>query len=205
MKKVSEAILKLLKQKVNSRCQNDKKREDAEQKPLSMTPCFSKGFTLIELLVVVLIIGILAAIAVPNYQNAVNKSRMAEGMSNLRKIVQAQQIYQAANSTDEWTNDIDSLGLDLPSDSILRTGQDMLNRSKTDGKWRYYCYSMSACVAFLGNPDLPGLEMQRGVWAGKVRCRFYDGKTDKARKFCKKQLNCIDQNYMEAMYCLLPN
>ena len=52
MKNASKAILKLLKDKVNSRCQNDKTREDAEQKPLSMTPCFNKGFTLIELLVV---------------------------------------------------------------------------------------------------------------------------------------------------------
>ena len=161
-----------------------------------------KGFTLIELLVVVLIIGILAAVALPKYQNAVNKSRMVEGMSVLRKIIQAQQIHQAANSTDEWTNDIDALGLGLPSESVLSTGQDMLNRSKTDGKWRYYCYSQTGCVAFLGNPDLPDFEMQRHQ-NYKISCRFY-GKTDKAREFCKKQLNCVDENYMEAMYCQLP-
>ena len=54
------------------------------------------GFTLIELLVVVLIIGILAAIAVPQYQKAVTKSRFAEAMSNLRTIAEADKVCRLA-------------------------------------------------------------------------------------------------------------
>lgn len=47
-----------------------------------------KGFTLIELLVVVFIIGILAAIALPQYQKAVERSRMAEAVQVLGDVAQ---------------------------------------------------------------------------------------------------------------------
>lgn len=57
----------------------------------------NQGFTLIELLVVVLIIGILAAVAVPQYENAVLKSRAAGLLANMKTLRQAAEVYYMAN------------------------------------------------------------------------------------------------------------
>ena len=54
-----------------------------------------KGFTLIELLVVVLIIGILASIAIPQYFKVVEKSRVAEAMSLISSVKSAEERYLA--------------------------------------------------------------------------------------------------------------
>ncbi len=66
-----------------------------ESHPLSFN---RSGFTLIELLVVVLIIGILAAIAVPQYQRAVWRSRAVQLQVAIKKTMDAEEEYHLANN-----------------------------------------------------------------------------------------------------------
>ncbi len=54
-----------------------------------------KGFTLIELLIVVVIIGILAAIAIPKFANTKEKAYLASMKSDLRNLITAEEAYFA--------------------------------------------------------------------------------------------------------------
>ena len=77
-----------------------------------MTPLYNNGaFSLIELLVVVLIIGILAAVAVPQYQFAVDKARLMPYAQKISDILKAERVYYLANG--EYTSDLTALDIDM--------------------------------------------------------------------------------------------
>ncbi len=58
-----------------------------------------KGFTLIELLIVVVIIGILAAIAIPKFANTKEKAYVASMKSDLRNLITAEEAYFSDNNS----------------------------------------------------------------------------------------------------------
>ena len=96
------------------------KAGDPRLRHSGMTPSFSKAFTLIELLVVVLIIGILAAVALPQYQKAVDKSRVATILPLMRRWSDALALYKLEHGS--YVNEegerpsAEDLGVSWPSD-----------------------------------------------------------------------------------------
>ena len=85
----------------------------------------SKGFTLIEMLVVVLIIGILAGIALPQYQKSVEKAKVAQALITLKYMRERGQEFMIIHAlSEDYPQDFDNflplhneeIGTELPSD-----------------------------------------------------------------------------------------
>ena len=101
------------------------------------------GFTLIELLVVVLIIGILAAVAVPQYRVAVAKAQLSSFMAAVDGLKKAEEVYYLANG--EYTIDLRALDIEPPftnctysqsaSKGTQGNGKYKCDNGKTVGVW----------------------------------------------------------------------
>ncbi len=88
----------------------------------------NRAFTLIELLVVVLIIGILAAVAVPQYQVAVEKSRATELLTLTKHIKEMQEVYYLENG--QYAANCEELGVEIRDEYNLDTDKQLVNIKK---------------------------------------------------------------------------
>ncbi len=102
----------------------------------------SSGFTLIELLVVVLIIGILASVALPQYTKAVEKSRAAEAINVVRSIRVANEAYFMA--TGSYSNNLNNLVIQIP-------GKDGNYNGVPRKESKFFSFAASANVIGVGN------------------------------------------------------
>ncbi|WP_432634792.1 type IV pilin protein [Candidatus Avelusimicrobium sp.] len=131
----------------------------------------SPGFTLIELLVVVLIIGILSAVALPQYTRAVEKSRVAEAKTVLKAIAQAQDAYMLASPDGGPTDDFSQLDITIPN----------------SGKWSYWLEENIGAGTYALGAELPNKDYvifyMKGY--GPEDGEFYCSPMDSANKGCE--------------------
>ena len=104
------------------------------------------AFTLIELLIAILIIGILAAIAFPKYQLALDKTKYSRAMTLLAEINSAQQRYQLANN--KRTDSLYDLDIDLPPSGKI--SQDGSSYSDTWGSCLLHNTGYGSCIIGVG-------------------------------------------------------
>ncbi|WP_424244346.1 prepilin-type N-terminal cleavage/methylation domain-containing protein [Elusimicrobium posterum] len=133
-----------------------------------------KGFTLIELLVVVLIIGILAAIALPQYTKAVEKARMTEVVSNFKVMQDALDRYVMANGYPSTSKTVyEDLDIELGGGKIETSGSYAGNYVTKNFHYFLPTCGNNSCTFYANRNTVSG-----GTYGINMQI-FSDGRIDK--------------------------
>jgi type IV pilus assembly protein PilA len=122
-----------------------------------------RGFTLIELLVVVVIIGVLAAIAVPKFQSTKGKANAASLKSDLRNLATAQEAYFYENLV--YTTNTSALNLSLTSGVTVTWGT--VNAAGWSAKVTHPLAYPIECAIFIGTVP----PMAPAITEGQLVCQ----------------------------------
>jgi type IV pilus assembly protein PilA len=118
----------------------------------------NRGFTLIELLMVILILGVLAAVALPNFLNQSVKARQAEAKQVMRTVNHSQSMYRAQNA--QFADNFDTLAA-----GIVKSSAGTPNTAQTES----YTYTIALADAdkatLIANPkDAAAKTYSGGIW-----------------------------------------
>ena len=122
-----------------------------------------KGFTLIELLIVVVIIGILAAIAIPKFSNTKGKAYAASMRSDLRNLATAEEGYYFSHEV--YTSDLTQLDFQPSTGVAVSFGE--ASAVGWSAKTTHVLSSPISCAMFVGGVST----LAPAVSEGSIQCQ----------------------------------
>ena len=192
--------------RISSLLINNRKAGGPEQQHLRTTHC--AAFTLIELLVVVLIIGILAAVALPQYQGAVLRSKYVNMIVLAEAFKSAQERYYLANG--EYAPSIYDLDIDIAGE---KAKEPLDNREAYKVTEYYICTSATQMAAYWTDKDdnlfmMYNLRLDHiNMWNGAhALCRAYYNSGQAGKAICKSfsgAHDCGDNTTKGFYYCFI--